>query len=41
MKNGVKCGAMSEMLNVNFGECSINKTSVYKWFQEGREDAEE
>ena len=32
------------MLNVAFGECSMNKSSVYKWykrFQEGREDTED
>jgi len=43
-KNGIKCSTVLEMLNVAFGEFSMNKTSVYKWykrFQEGREDVED
>lgn len=33
-----------EMLNVAFGESSMNKTNIYKWhthFQEGHEDVED
>lgn len=43
-KNGIKCSTVLEMLNVAFGEYSMNKTCVYKWykrFQEGREDVED
>ena len=44
VRNGIKCCTTLEMLNVAFGECSMNKSSVYKWykrFQEGREDTED
>ena len=41
VKNGIKCSKTLEMLTVAYGESTLSKKNVYKWyklFQEGRED---
>ena len=41
VKNKIKCSDALEMLTVAFGESTLSKKSVYKWyklFTEGRED---
>ncbi|KYN30749.1 hypothetical protein ALC56_14951 [Trachymyrmex septentrionalis] len=41
VKNGIKCSKTLEMLTVAYGESTLSKKSVYKWyklFQEGREN---
>lgn len=44
VKNGIKCSETLEMLTVAYGECTLSKKNVYKWyklFQEGRENVED
>ncbi|XP_018355926.1 PREDICTED: putative uncharacterized protein FLJ37770 [Trachymyrmex septentrionalis] len=41
VKNGIKCSKTLEMLTVAYGESTLSKKNVYKWyklFQEGREN---
>ena len=41
VKNGIKCSKTLEMLKVAYGECTVSRKSVYKWyklFTEGREE---
>ena len=41
VKNGIKCLKTLEMLKVAYGECTVSRKSVYKWyklFTEGREE---
>jgi len=41
VKNGIKCSETLEMLTVAYGESTLSKKNVYKWynlFQEGREN---
>jgi len=41
VKNGIKCSKTLEMLTVTYGESTLSKKNVYKWyklFQEGREN---
>ncbi|KYN41646.1 hypothetical protein ALC56_03947 [Trachymyrmex septentrionalis] len=41
VKNGIKCSKTLEMLTVAYGESTLKKKNVYKWyklFQEGREN---
>lgn len=44
VKNGIKCSKTLEMLTVAYGESTLSKKNVYKWyklFQEGRENVDD
>lgn len=39
-KNEITCSTTLEMLNFAFGECSMNETSLYKWYKRLEGDRE-
>ena len=41
VKNGTMCSKTLEMLKVAYGECTVSKKSVYKWYKLFTEDQEE